>query len=433
MKIGFITDTNILKKTDKDLHDEELFLNNIDFFLEYINDLKASKSKDKLVYIMPDIVIKELYNQKIRAFNETYNNMIKVFDTLNYGIEGVKPKNIIEKALDKEVNKYEKLLSIIELGYSKELFEEMVNDALKRNPPFDKTKEGYKEDSGFKDSLIWKTILYCKEIDNFDKIYLFSGDGVFEESKEALIKEFKEKHQKTELIIKCVKPDGEQRQNCLQTIIIENRLIETDIIKLYSKAIVEKYIRKITYNYKEKIYYYTDKEKYELQCIDFKQFENDDFYISKVWKENEEYLVVIEFNTDKYKLKNYDEKKEKISGELLITFKKNGNNFEMVSNSINSASFVENSLKRVLEYIKIEYDTNLKQLSENLIDSTNINYYKKVIDFNQIRDTLIKLGNISNPFQNFKINKVLENIKPLTIGDYFDIKDNNKSSKDNKK
>ena len=64
MKIGFITDTNVLKKQEGELNRQESFLNNLDVFIEYINDLSESNIDKKMVYIMPNIILEELYYQK---------------------------------------------------------------------------------------------------------------------------------------------------------------------------------------------------------------------------------------------------------------------------------------------------------------------------------------------------------------------------------
>ena len=72
MNIGFITDTNILKKGKDELNKDSKFLNNANFFIEYIESLEKTSSKDKLIYFMPNIIIEELYHQKLRFFQERY-------------------------------------------------------------------------------------------------------------------------------------------------------------------------------------------------------------------------------------------------------------------------------------------------------------------------------------------------------------------------
>ncbi len=82
MKIGFITDTNILtkmsgkdnKKDDTKLWSEKSFLEKIDFFINYIEDIKKINYEIELIYLMPETVIKELECQKIEAYNKAYKN-----------------------------------------------------------------------------------------------------------------------------------------------------------------------------------------------------------------------------------------------------------------------------------------------------------------------------------------------------------------------
>ena len=140
MKIGFITDTNILtkqlknNKKDEDIRlwSEKNFLDKMDFFLNYIEDIEKLNNQVTLVYLMPETIIKELECQKIKAYNKAYKNFKKTYDKLQYGFTAQMPEKNIEQS-----------------------------------------DEGQKSDSGFKDALIWKTILYSEEIDCFDKIYFF--------------------------------------------------------------------------------------------------------------------------------------------------------------------------------------------------------------------------------------------------------------------
>ena len=70
MKIGFITDTNILTKKERDnnlkLCNEEKYLENMDFFINYIEDIKKINNKVEIVYLMPETIMKELKCQKIQ-------------------------------------------------------------------------------------------------------------------------------------------------------------------------------------------------------------------------------------------------------------------------------------------------------------------------------------------------------------------------------
>ena len=79
MNIGFITDTNILKKSNEELNRDSKFFNNANFFIEYIESLEKTSNQDKLIYFMPNIIIEELYYHKLRAFKIRYEALCKSY------------------------------------------------------------------------------------------------------------------------------------------------------------------------------------------------------------------------------------------------------------------------------------------------------------------------------------------------------------------
>ena len=123
----------------------------------------------------------------------------------------------------------------------------LVKEALTKKAPFDKSIEGKKTDAGFKDALIWKTVVLSPDIDECEEFYFFTSDKAFDEGKEELINEFKEKHSKTNIYIKYIEPDGSHRQNALNHIIEKHGLYKTDVIELYDESLIKKYFNKIFY------------------------------------------------------------------------------------------------------------------------------------------------------------------------------------------
>ena len=114
MKIGFITDTNILtkqlknNKKDEDIRlwSEKNFLDKMDFFLNYIEDIEKLNNQVTLVYLMPETIIKELECQKIKAYNKAYKNFKKTYDKLQYGFTAQMPEKNIEQIVKEEENTY---------------------------------------------------------------------------------------------------------------------------------------------------------------------------------------------------------------------------------------------------------------------------------------------------------------------------------------
>ena len=364
MKIGFITDTNILKKNIGELNKEEKFLNNIDFFIEYIESLEKTSSDKQLIYFMPSVVIEELYYQKLSAFNIRYDALKDTYDEIAYGLNGEFPKCDIEKVLleEKEQYKNNERITMLDLQYDESIFKEIMEDALRKNPPFDKSNEGYKTDSGYKDALIWKTIIYSKEINDCDKVYFFSGDKIFVDNEEYLIEEFNKKHQNVELKIMFYKPDMEQRQNCLKYIIQDNDLIETEIIKLYDIDLILNSIKKIKYNYNEDVYYSTQEQNNKLEDVLFNDFEKNDFNIENVIEKEGKYQVLIQYRTEKYIISD-DAIIDKISrkilkGKIKLIFSKDKREFKLESYEIVYSKFAM-GLEETLQNLSNMLRTNI--------------------------------------------------------------------------
>lgn len=401
MKIGFVTDTNILKKNPGELNKEEKFLNNMDFFIEYIESLKRTSSDKELIYFMPTIVVEELYYQKLSTYETRYKILKENYDQISYGLIGEFPKCDIENILLKEKEKYmsNDAITKIDLPYDESIFKELIEDALRKNPPFDKSTEKGKSDAGYKDALIWKTIIHNKAIDTCEKMYFFSGDKIFSENEEYLINEFKKYHDNTELKIIYYEPDGRQRQNCLKNIIQDNNLIETEIIKLYDLDLILNTIKGIKYNYMEEVYYNSQERNNKLIDVLFNEFLTDDFNIENVTEEDGKYQVLIKYRTEKYNISNdaiIDSINRKILiGKIKLIFKKKKKNFELEDYEIIYSKFaigLEETLLNISDIIKTSllnsnyesYMTNLTKslapvaekvadLKLKLIDSERIN------------------------------------------------------------
>lgn len=180
---------------------------------------------------MPETIIEELSCQKIEAYNESYEALNKKYQSMQYALKGKLPNNNIVEVVNNEKKIYSSKVNLIKLKYQNKIYRELVKEALNKLPPFDKSEEKRKSDAGFKDALIWKTILYSEEIDNYDIVYYFSGDRIFEENRGYLVEEFEKRHPNTKLNIRFISPDDEKLQNCLKVIINENSLPETDCVK----------------------------------------------------------------------------------------------------------------------------------------------------------------------------------------------------------
>jgi len=412
MKIGIITDTNVLtKKMGENIErliNEESFLNNLDLIVDYINDYNKANDEHILELVLPEIVLNELEIQKEYAYTEAYVNLKLKFNRLLYGLNGNIPINNIRKIIDDEIKEYKKKINIIKLKYNNKLFREIVDDAIRKKVPFDKSQYGRKSDSGFKDALIWKTVLYSKKIDEFDKLYFFSGDKIFED--ESLNNEFTKYHPNTKINIKYVQPNEEKIQNCLKTIIEENGLLETDIVKLYNKTFILKEIHNICYTPENIIFesMVWGKEKIFLKKVFFDKFTIDDFVINKVEQHKNHYVCGINFYTNQYETFPEDAKSlfnRKVIGEVEILFSKKNEKFLTKSINVKSVDFERTLQEKLLEVVN-----NFKVNMGPIVDIGNtLAESLKLYNFDSIKNVLNLENNSFN--KNLKLTSFLNDEK----------------------
>lgn len=430
MKIGFVTDTNIIRKSDDELS-KGMILDTTDIFIEYIEVLKKRDPNHTLVYFMPELVLKELFAQKEAFFQKQLEDLSKIYEKIKYGLDGTLPKDNFENTIEEENKKYLPNFEIITLESSKELMDELVADAINKTPPFDKSIDGEKTDSGFKDAIIWKTILNSKEIDNYDLFYFFSSDKTFQEGKEFLLQQFSDYHPKTELKIIFIKPDGNQRQKALQTIITDNNLEETEIVKLYNRKYILSQIKSLNkYDLKENIYYPDTDNTVKLNSILLAEFIEDDFTIDDVNKIKNEYEILISLKTYKYTLST-DEIKEDILllGNLKLHCKIQNKEVMIKSYDIKDIRFkqkpeysiLNGALKALIKSYNKEYQNQISNLVSKYIQLT------KEIKINNQFTQISK--NLSSHFDelsdNLPISQKFEQGKNMIVNTIIDSEDNN--------
>ena len=406
MKIGFATDTNLLKK--QDLHDCKEILDATDIYTEYIKALKNIESRKELIYYMPEIVVEELLMQKENAFNEMYKNFEKKYKENSYGLLGEIPKNNIREKLNQEKEKYKDKYKLISLEYTAELMEVLVKEALMKKAPFDKSMDGKKTDAGFKDALIWKTIVLSTDIDECDEFYFFTSDKAFIDGEEELINEFKEKHLKTEINIIYIENDGSHRQNSLNYIIDKHGFYKTDVIELYDKSLVKNYFDEISYTPSYIEYYCGNGIQVELTEIFFKEFELEDFYIDKVEKEEEIFNIYCSFRTLKYSLDIDIENRKSVIGNVKFVVKCKKEKYAYIRSEVSKVDFdlgivdLLRGLNICSGNIAIEIS---KIVSENAFNIETFKVLKGVQDALEKQNTERneKMQAIINSFANMKI------------------------------
>lgn len=141
--------------------------------------------------LIPEIVFEELKQQQLAKFNEDFNDL----DSLSYKFNNSNNFNIklpekfdYEGYLNQKISEYKSRNSIetIKLKNDKDTFNKIINKSIFKLPPFEgKSKQS---DKGFKDALIWETILEFAQ-NNPGQYYFLTADKGF---KKELKKEFNE-------------------------------------------------------------------------------------------------------------------------------------------------------------------------------------------------------------------------------------------------
>jgi len=151
-----------------------------------ISDFISKNLLDEYIHLaITDLSINELLKQKIRQFEEDKKNLQGIFARLT-SLPNVKiiSKNIPDKHfefeayLKKQLEDFlgkntVKILSLHEKMHS-DVFIKTIERVLSNKPPFSGDN-----DRGFKDVIIWETILNFEKINDYDKVIFVSNDQIF--------------------------------------------------------------------------------------------------------------------------------------------------------------------------------------------------------------------------------------------------------------
>lgn len=154
--------------------------NHFDKIINWIEILDLCEN----VYVgIPVVVWKELTEQICNSYNENMEDIERLEKNFIFPFCEIKLNegNYLEY-IEEEIKKYKKSLqkevvNIIELSLpSEKRFESIIEKAFGKKQPFEGPG---KSDKGFKDALIWESIIEYKE-NNIDKnIILFTNDKIF--------------------------------------------------------------------------------------------------------------------------------------------------------------------------------------------------------------------------------------------------------------
>lgn len=151
--------------------------------------IKNNKLEDLIHIAIPEFVIKEIARHKIEKFKDELKEYKRIGNKLRkLSIISLEEEiNFdIEKYLKDELAKYTeeqglKIIKLPRIRYESTL-EKIIQRAISKELPFKENKKH--SDMGFKDVLIWETILNSKNlILDYDNVFYCSGDNGFSECK----------------------------------------------------------------------------------------------------------------------------------------------------------------------------------------------------------------------------------------------------------
>ena len=186
IKTLIVFDTNKIRSTANNSLSYGTFEVSADF-TRIDNFIKTNNLTEYVHIAIPRIVIQELLKQKQEQYDKDINNFSIISKRLeelpNTDFGQIKlPSEVFDcrKHLEKSVNKFLQTneISVIELDPNKmkDVLQRIIQRSINRNSPF---KGREPTDSGFKDVVIWESILNYDELAKYDKVILVSNDAGF--------------------------------------------------------------------------------------------------------------------------------------------------------------------------------------------------------------------------------------------------------------
>lgn len=201
LKTLIVFDTNVLR----DMLGKEVAYNSFNFGKTYdeLNSFIKENSLENFVTLsVSTMVIEELKNQKKKAYKDDIIALKEIVKRLE-GLPHVAENSIIipdedfdcSNFVEQNASKYIAENKINTLIYKDEQASSILKNMVQKVVSTDKPKSpfaisGPYKDAGFKDSIIWETLMHFEGVQDYDKIIFLSKDGDY---KENCIEDFKGK------------------------------------------------------------------------------------------------------------------------------------------------------------------------------------------------------------------------------------------------
>lgn len=194
LKTLIVFDTNVLR----DMLGKEVVYNSFTFgksYNELTTFIKDSGLEDYVTLSVSTMVIEELKNQKKRAYKQDISNLKEIVKRLE-GLPHI-PENSIPIPdedfdcgvfIEQNAAAYIAGNNINTLVYKEEHASSILNNMVQKvvmpdKPlsPFAISSNTYK-DAGFKDAVIWETLMHYDLVEKYDKVIFLSKDGDYKEN-----------------------------------------------------------------------------------------------------------------------------------------------------------------------------------------------------------------------------------------------------------
>ena len=286
MNYLLVFDTNALFKDYDKCPDftEFSFSGTFDNFVQKIEELDIY---DLVSIAVPQIVWKEMRKQNISGYNKKVEQFEKYIKNHKFPFHSYQVDNTKEycEYLDQQITDYKNSLknrpiSIEEINFpSDRCYNKLINRAYEKRPPFEGKDKS--SDKGFKDALLWESILEYKTNNPDTNIILYTNDHMFNDE---IKKEYNELFPGQEIIIV-----GSDTENVLNEK-LDQIAKEKDVTYPIPKY-PEEYPKLKEYLYSENIY--NDIQEFSKEIIgDTKYLHLGNFKIKEIY--NIEYTRVDE-------------------------------------------------------------------------------------------------------------------------------------------
>lgn len=193
IKTLIVFDTNVLR----DMLGKEVVYNSFTFGKSY-NELdtfiKESGLEEYVTLSVSTMVIEELKNQKKRAYKQDIANLKEIVKRLE-GLPHI-PENSIPLPdedfdcgvfIEQNATAYIAANNVNTLVYKDEHASSILNNMVQKVVTTDKPQSpfaisGPYKDAGFKDGIIWETLMHFDMVLDYDKVIFLSKDGDYKEN-----------------------------------------------------------------------------------------------------------------------------------------------------------------------------------------------------------------------------------------------------------